>query len=202
MITRYTFSAGTAGLITLGLLIVMARMIATGRPVVLDAERYDFTPFVFEPRDEIPVEKTLEKPTRPASEPPPARTRIGPGETERTSILINDPASPVLDRGPVSGRVGPSDGDLLPIVKVQPAYPAGALARNLEGWVVVEFTVNRAGNVEDVRVAESSHTIFERAAVEAAAHFRYRPRIIDGEAVRVTGVRNIMRFEIDGGARR
>ena len=37
---------------------------------------------------------------------------------------------------------------------------------------------------------------FEDAALEAVRGFRYAPKFVDGEAVAVEDVRNLMRFEI------
>ena len=91
---------------------------------------------------------------------------------------------------------GVTDGEYLPIVKVAPVYPSRALSRGLEGYVIVEFTVTRTGTVTDVVVVESTSTLFERAASEAALKFKYKPRVIDGEAVEVPGVRNKITFEI------
>jgi periplasmic protein TonB len=71
---------------------------------------------------------------------------------------------------------------------------------NLEGYVLLEFTVTSEGLVRDPRVIESSHQIFERAAVDAVLRFRYRPRVIDGNAVEVPGVRFRITFELWNGA--
>ena len=91
---------------------------------------------------------------------------------------------------------GITDGEYLPIVKVAPVYPSRALIRGLEGYVIVEFTVTTNGSVRDVFVVESTSTLFERAATTAALKFKYKPRVIDGEAVEVPGVRNRITFEI------
>jgi len=80
------------------------------------------------------------------------------------------------------------DGDYLPVVKVEPVYPTRALARRLEGWVIVRFTVTETGSVTDIEVIESSDPLFEGSAVEAAQRFKYRPRIIDGQPIEVRGV--------------
>jgi protein TonB len=91
---------------------------------------------------------------------------------------------------------GVSDGEYLPIVKVAPVYPSRALTRGLEGYVIVEFTVTRQGTVRDPVVVESTSSLFERAATEAALKFKYKPSVIDGEPVEVPGVRNKITFEI------
>jgi protein TonB len=89
------------------------------------------------------------------------------------------------------------DDEYLPIVKVRPIYPSNALVRGIEGYVLVEFTVTREGTVQDIEVVESEpEGVFDRAAIQAAAKFKYRPRFIHGEAIEVTGVRNRIAFEI------
>ena len=93
--------------------------------------------------------------------------------------------------------LAPTDGEYLPIVKVQPIYPGRALSRGLEGYVIVEFTVTKAGTTRDVRVVESSSKMFERNAVQAATKFKYKPRVIDGQPIEVPGVRNKITFIIE-----
>jgi len=107
-------------------------------------------------------------------------------------------SAPVVEANLNVGGVGfgVSDGEYLPIVKVAPVYPSRALSRGLEGYVIVEFTVTRQGTVRDPVVVESSSSLFDRAAVEAALKFKYKPRVIDGEPVEVPGVRNKITFEI------
>ena len=96
-----------------------------------------------------------------------------------------------------------SDGDYLPIVKVAPQYPRRALKKGIEGYVTLEFTVSTLGTVVDPIVIESKpKNIFDRAAINAAKKFKYKPKVVDGKAQKVTGVRNIIRFEMDKGKRK
>ncbi len=70
-----------------------------------------------------------------------------------------------------------------------------ALSRGIEGYVIVEYTVTETGTVEDVTVVASEpEGVFDESAVAAAAQFEYRPRIVDGQPVRVPGVRNRFQF--------
>lgn len=54
----------------------------------------------------------------------------------------------------------------------------------------------RSGAVKDVVVIESTDSLFEHAAIEAAYKFKYRPRVIRGESIEVPGVRNKITFDI------
>lgn len=87
--------------------------------------------------------------------------------------------------------------EYLPIVKIAPKYPLEAAEIGLEGYVIVEFTVNEEGSVEDPFIVESTDPVFEQAALDAVAKFKYKPRIINGKPVAVPGVRNRISFVVD-----
>jgi protein TonB len=129
----------------------------------------------------------------------PSGPRPTVGNAEGT--LLVDLVKPEFELPPTPPIVRPgfgiADGDMLPIVKVSPIYPPRAAARGLEGYVVIEYTVSRSGTVRDIVVIESSSSLFEQSALEAATRFKYKPRIVGGEAVAVAGVRTIIRFKLE-----
>jgi periplasmic protein TonB len=89
------------------------------------------------------------------------------------------------------------DSDYMPVLMVIPIYPPRAEKRNQEGYVIVEYTVTRSGEVRDVKVIESKPKyVFDRAAIEAARKFKYKPRKVDGEPVEVPGVRKEFTFRL------
>lgn len=88
-------------------------------------------------------------------------------------------------------------GQYLPVEKVSPAYPPEAMARGLEGQVIVSYTVTKDGSTRDVQVTESTDAVFENAAIAAAQQWKYKPRIIDGTPVEVPGVQTTLRFKLD-----
>ena len=97
-----------------------------------------------------------------------------------------------------SGTAIQDTGQYLPLVKVSPKYPKRALSRGIEGSVTLEFAVTEKGSVEDPVVVESDPPgIFDRAATDAVSMYKYRPKIVDGEPVRVEGVKNKIVFSIE-----
>ena len=95
----------------------------------------------------------------------------------------------------------PSDRELVPIVKVSPIYPRGAQSSaqspGISGHVLLQFTVTATGTVRDPVVVEAKPPgIFDRAAIDAALQFKYKPKVVNGEPVEVAGVRNLIRFEL------
>ena len=83
------------------------------------------------------------------------------------------------------------------MVRVKPAFPPKALRLGMDGFVTVQFDVSAAGKVVNLMVVESSHTLFEPAAVRAAMKFRFKPRVVDGEPVAVSGISYRFRFDLD-----
>ncbi len=67
---------------------------------------------------------------------------------------------------------------------VRPVYPPRALERSVAGWVDIEFTVARDGSTRDATVRGSEPMgVFDRAALESVAHWRYQPRAVNGVVV-------------------
>jgi protein TonB len=90
------------------------------------------------------------------------------------------------------------DGEYLPIVKVAPIYPRRAQTRGISGYCIVEYTVTTTGAIRDPQPVDCQpQGIFESASVKAAAKFKYKPRVVDGNAIEVAGVQNKFTFELE-----
>lgn len=89
------------------------------------------------------------------------------------------------------------DQEYRPVYSKSPVYPAAALDRRSEGYVVLEFMVDENGLVQSPKVVErKGHKSFESAALKSVQSYRYAPRYKDGKPVATTGVRNMSTFEI------
>ena len=97
------------------------------------------------------------------------------------------------------------DGEYLPIVKVAPIYPRRAQTRGITGYCIVTYTVTTTGAIRDPYVENetdcSPKGIFESASIKAALKFKYKPRVVDGQAIEVAGVQNKFTYELEGGRR-
>jgi protein TonB len=109
-----------------------------------------------------------------------------PPPTVATNIDIGGP-----------GSMNIAEGDYLPIVRVAPVYPARALSRGIEGYVDMSFTVTTSGTVTDPIVQFSTSSLFDRAATRAVLKFKYKPRVVDGQPVEVSGVKTRITFKIE-----
>ena len=201
---RYIGALAAAAVVTFSAFFLMQQLIDSGTAMVDDeGERYTVD-FVRVPERNEVKQKEREKPEPPKPEQEPPQPETPQQNRQQASagsggINIGNVAMDTnLDLD--AGISGGGDSEYLPIVKVQPNYPQRALRRGMEGYVVVEFTVNKRGRVEDPRVVEADPKgVFNQAALQAARKFKYRPKTVKGEPVRVAGVRNIIRFEMEKG---
>ncbi|MGB1556189.1 MAG: energy transducer TonB [Oceanococcaceae bacterium] len=188
-----------AALITFSLQMVMVTLI-TFADRELDKEAPIKLPDIAMPETEIETQRAVEKPQKPVLDdtPPPdvpqqAFDNID-GGAELGSLSAGDLAAS-LDLS-IGAGISASDGEYLPIVKVAPQYPRQALKRKLEGEVVLEYIVTKQGSVRDARVLFSTDPVFNQAAVDSALRYKYKPRVIDGEATEVPGVRTRIKFRL------
>jgi protein TonB len=91
-------------------------------------------------------------------------------------------AAPKKPAGPVRVPSGVSAGMLLN--EIRPVYPAIAKAAHVEGTVVLEATISKAGRIESLR-ALSGPEMLRGAALEAVQAARYAPYKLNGEATEV-----------------
>ena len=89
-----------------------------------------------------------------------------------------------------------SKAEYFPVLKVQPLYPKRAQLRGIEGYCIVEYTVTKTGTTKDASAADCSSLLFESESIQAALKFKYKPRVIDGEAVEVPNVKNKFNFKL------
>jgi len=74
--------------------------------------------------------------------------------------------------------------ELTRINYVAPKYPRAAQRRNVTGSVDVGFTVAKDGTVTDLRILDSTPgSIFDDAALEAVAEWRFAPAMENGQPV-------------------
>ena len=197
---RYFVALAIGGFAALSLLWVMQFLIATGQAAITEALDARFVDFVRVKREET-VERKEEKPERPpeVDEAPPELPQQDMDSSNLDSAVAVSAPNPNLDVG-LDGELGDfslAEGDYLPIVKVAPMYPRRAQSRGLEGYCDLQFTVTPLGTTADVSVIECTSSLFERASVQALLKFKYKPRVVNGTAIAVPGLRHRITFQIE-----
>jgi protein TonB len=201
-ITRLVIGLILGLAITLSLFWVMQYLIATADRTLNEDAAGSLVDFVRVKRDESVKQRQLKpkKPPPPDAPPPqPPTPQLESLNANAEKIAISDvPVETDIEMTGGGFSLGVGEGDYLPIVKVAPIYPNRALTRGIEGYCVVQYTVTRQGTVKDPVVIEDQCTssLFYSASLNAALKFKYKPRIMDGEAVEVPGVQNKFTYEI------
>jgi len=79
-------------------------------------------------------------------------------------------------------RVGGAIQPPRKIVDIAPVYPRLAQAAGISGIVIIEATIDEAGNVRDTRVLRSV-PLLDGAAVAAVRQWRFTATVLNGEAI-------------------
>lgn len=83
----------------------------------------------------------------------------------------------------------------LPIQRQLAVNPLSARVEDIEGYCLLEFTVNEAGNVENADILECSPIgYYEESSLAAVLNFKYIPRIKSGKAVKTYSIRDCFWF--------
>ena len=112
--------------------------------------------------------------------------------------IVNTAPQSSVDVAISTTGMSSGDGEYLPIVKVAPIYPRRAQTRGITGYCIVEYTVTTSGAIRDPQAVDCQPSgVFEKASVKAALKFKYKPRVVDGEAIEVAGVQNKFTYELE-----
>jgi protein TonB len=195
MVIRYLKAAPLGIAVTLSLLYAMQSLIErSAGPALTAIKRFEGV-FVRTETPEILI--PIQVKPEPIDPPPllPSAPQQEPfsGEAIRTSTGIPIPP-PVESATTIHGF---DNQVFVNTLKVSPTYPIAAARKGLEGWVIVRFDVSALGLVENISIVESSSTLFNKAAKNAVARFRYQPRVVDGVGQPVFGLMNKFVFEMD-----
>lgn len=148
-----------------------------------------------DPAKEVTNTKDRQLPEPP---PPPEAPEETPDFSSEMDVVsaslgMNMPTIgvPVGDGGgPFLGTLNAGDGmaafdtDVMPVVRVAPTYPRNAKQARIQGSVTMEVLIRPDGTVSNVKVMTSDPPrIFDQAAVMAMERWKFRPKIVDGNAV-------------------
>ena len=203
---KYLAGTGFAALITLALFFLMVALINLGDDSLPTDNSRKLGDVIMPDRDIDTLFDNVDKPEEPEEQP-------------------EDIAQPELDLAPITGMevslpkpkanfAGSGsffrDGEYIPLFKVTPIYPRRAQERGIMGYAVVAFTITETGTVENAESLEGfcgaptnpetvfrACSIFNSAAKRASLKLKYKPKIVDGKAVRVDNVPHKFTFLLE-----
>ncbi|HWY21436.1 MAG TPA: energy transducer TonB [Candidatus Acidoferrum sp.] len=112
---------------------------------------------------------------------------LGPGIPDGVRGALGTDPRPIMPAvprpAPLPVRVSHmSEGDL--VRKVLPTYPSLARSARIQGQVLLQAVISKQGAIENLRVL-AGHPMLVPAAIEAVRQWRYRPYVLNNEAVEV-----------------
>lgn len=147
-------------------------------------------------RKRVEAQKQLQEAQRVAQQKV-AEQRAQEQAVQRQQAQADQQAKAAADNARRAEQADAADiRQYLPISKQAPDYPQRALDKGLEGDCTVEYSVTPQGKVEASKVVGNCHPAFIRPSLVAAATFRYKPRVVNGQPVSVPGVRNTFHYRI------
>jgi periplasmic protein TonB len=103
------------------------------------------------------------------------------GIVSSTPVAVPKVAAP-----PAPTKIRVSQGVLTGnlIHEVKPIYPQIAKAARVQGSVVIQANISKSGTIENLKVV-SGHPMLVQSALDAVKQWRYRPYMLNNEAVEV-----------------
>lgn len=145
-----------------------------------EAPPVEEAPLAPEPEVALPKEVKAETPPeeKPVERPEPKKTKPDKTPKEKAEKATEPKAAQKSDSKQQRQAAASAKGkfDPNPIYRAKPAYPAGARASKIEGYVVVRYSVSPSGSVTSASVVSASPPgIFNAATVAAVRQWRFKP---------------------------
>jgi len=157
-------------------------------------------------KKKVTIYETVQ-PTEPPPPVDPGRPPITDSPGIPVTVYVPDPeqAPRIISENkyipptPEIEATNKGNNDAFKFVEAPTLYPVTAVTRGVEGFAVVEFTVGADGSILDAVLVEEGPEGygFGRAALQAIVKFKYQPRIVDGQALATTGLRERFIFELE-----
>ncbi len=191
--------------IAFGLFVLMAKLVANSSAPQADVEPTPVIDVVMSNPDE--TTQTRQRVPPPPPPPPQQPPKIQPVEPDVEDANADGVSfnMPTVDVGGASVDIGgvgsmQRDGEATPIVRIEPKYPVQAARDGKEGWVILSFTINEVGGVEDIEVIDADpKRVFDREARRALSKWKYKPNIVDGKPQKQFNMKVQLDFKLDQG---
>ncbi|MBU2969640.1 energy transducer TonB [Pseudoalteromonas sp. C2R02] len=139
--------------------------------------------------------------------PPPPQVKPQPPKHMPPQVETVDPGNPLTHFAPVIKMISStikmptmtsSQGEATPLVRITPKYPITAARDGKEGWVQLGFTISEIGTVISPYIINSEpKRVFDKEAIRALRKWKYKPKMVEGNAVAQTGQSIQLDFKLD-----
>jgi|TARA_B100001964_G_scaffold30584_1_gene31598 protein TonB len=137
----------------------------------------------------------------PAELPPDPKGPFHLPETQivtKAEYLTLGSLAEILSTEDMSPKITAPLKDLIPLSIVHPHYPFKATMKQIEGFVLVQFTVRENGSVKNPIIINSEPgSLFDESAIAAVSKFKFVPREVGGDPMEVDGVKIRFAYKLD-----
>lgn len=194
--------------VSLALFWLMQMLISNNQQGLMKTDNIHMTEFVRLKRETRLQTKERQIPDEPPPEkrPPPPKMHMQQTNVAKADVpqidmpnldipLQTEQFTGSLVNNVKMGSAGIST-NVIPLVRIPPRYPMRAANRGIEGWVKIEFTITEKGTVKDAVVVDAQPSkVFNRAALRAISRWKFKAKIIGGEAFEQRAVQ-ILQFKL------
>jgi protein TonB len=182
----------------------MAWLVDSGhRSVPESSEALSFNMVMVESEQEVQRRKRTvpEQPKAPEVPEQMPTSRVNTQQTQlspmsQPALGLNAAIEGLAISAPKFGDFGVNQ-QVMPLYRVEPRYPAKAIKRGLEGYVVMRFTIDPTGKPTEIEVIEANpKRVFEREAKRALLKWKYQPKTEGGKAVSQFGQTVKLEFKL------
>jgi protein TonB len=194
-----------AGALGLALFSFMAWMVDNGHQRSPDnSETLSFNMVMVEQEQQV-QRRQRAVPEQPEMPEPPPEAQTSQSQAEVTplnsmsslpSLDLNTSVDGLAINAPTFSDFG-SNQQAMPLYRVEPRYPAKALKRGVEGYVIMSFTIDETGRPVDIQVTDARpRRMFEREAMRALKKWKYQPKVVNGKAIAQVGQTVKLEFKL------
>lgn len=196
-IKRFVPSAGLAIGTTTAIGIFMAAMIATEFIPQEKGESLGYEIKPVEPDIELTIERLPPEIMQRVETPPPPpvieRYDTDIPKTPPTEVRGEIPDFKFPEIEPVNFKVLVADGDPQPILRGAPLMPTRA---ERSGHCTVAFDVSTEGRPYNVNTTFCTQNLFERSTIKSVQKWKFKPRILNGRPVSMSGLKNRVTYRL------
>jgi len=203
--TKYISGGVLAAIVGFGLFFIMVLLISLGDSGIKEDKSVKLVDIVMPDRDIDTLLQEVEKPDEPEEQPDDiAQPEVELQPLTGVDVTIAKPKANIQAGGSFF-----KDGEYMPLFAVQPQYPRRAQERGTEGYAIISFTITEQGTAENPVVVEGKRgdvndpnvvmrdcSIFNNSSIRASAKLKYKPKIVDGNPVKVDNVLYRFRYEM------
>lgn len=107
-----------------------------------------------------------------------------PNDKSLSGLVASVPSALPKAATPQTLKISQGVSQGLLIKRVQPRYPQNSLSMRIQGVVQMEATINKEGNISNLKVISGDATL-ARAATDAVKQWRYKPYYLNGDPVEI-----------------